>query len=184
MLRGMRSSRIATGIRLVFIGRLATPPAVPRLRGDQLLRRRDLRDHRLELANRTACRRRTRHRRTATITLRAMSSALTKPMLLDVAQVDALDDQLAEFAAQDVRALLADGDDLDRLACRSAACADMVARQRADLRVEAAAQTAFGRADHAEDACRRARCRSSGRAHPRRSTLAAMLASTAAMRFE
>ena len=42
--------------------------------------------------------------------------------LLDLAQIDALDDQRGEVAAKDVEALLADADDLDRLALGHGAC--------------------------------------------------------------
>ncbi len=66
--------------------------------------------------------------------------------LLDLAQVDAVDDQRGVVAAQDVVALLADADDLDRLAVGQQ-LADVVAREAGDLRVEAAAQAALGRAD-------------------------------------
>ena len=67
--------------------------------------------------------------------------------LLDFAQVDALDDQRGEFATQDVEALLADADDLHRLAVGKQ-LAHVVAGKAGDLRVEAAAKTAFRRADH------------------------------------
>ena len=66
--------------------------------------------------------------------------------LLGLAQIDALDDQRGEVAAQDVVALLADADDLDRLA-GGEKLADMVARKPRDLAVEAAAQAALRRAD-------------------------------------
>ena len=66
--------------------------------------------------------------------------------LLDLAQVDAVDDQRGEVAAQYVVALLADGDDLHRLAVGQQP-ADVLARETGDLRVEAAAQPALGRAD-------------------------------------
>ena len=52
--------------------------------------------------------------------------------LLDFAQFDALDDQRGEVATQDVVALLADGDDLHRLAFGQQ-LADVVARKTRDL---------------------------------------------------
>ncbi len=65
---------------------------------------------------------------------------------LGFAQVDALDDQRREVAAQDVETLLADADDLDRLAL-ALELADVVARKTRDLAVEAAAKAALGGAD-------------------------------------
>ena len=67
--------------------------------------------------------------------------------LLGLAQVDALDDLRSEVAAKDIKALLADADDLDRLSL-ALKLADVVARKAGDLAVEAAAQAALGRADH------------------------------------
>src|SRR5690606_28050087 len=65
---------------------------------------------------------------------------------LDFAQINTVDDQRCEFTAKDVETLLADADNLDRLAARQK-LARMVAGKAGKLRIEAAAKTALGRAD-------------------------------------
>ena len=95
-----------------------------------------------------------------------------------------IDDVAAVKPLQNVVALLADGEDLDRLALGEQ-LVGMLAGELGDLRIEAAAQTALGAADDEEMRLVACRCR---RARAGASSRPAMdeerLASTVAIRSE
>src|SRR5690606_18696035 len=114
-----------------------------KLRRNDLLRGRDLRDHRLEA----------RIEQRADVELArlvARDDLLGDVLGLFVAditgatQVDDIDDLLRESPAQDVIALAADTDDLDRLAGRDQRVR-AIPREPRDRGVEGAAKTALGR---------------------------------------
>src|SRR5690606_2183440 len=136
-------------VGLVFVDRAVRPRILLGgslgLQRDELMRRRDLRDHRLEL----------RIEQRADVELAGVEErnhlrrdrvGIGEADLLHLAQIDPVDDHRAEIAAQYVEALLADAEDLDRLALGQKV-PRMIARQTRDLAVETAAKATLRRAD-------------------------------------
>src|SRR5690606_1332655 len=106
------------GIRLVVVDRRCARRLVSNRRsggGHELERSRNLRDDRLELG--------IEQRAHVELALSEQLDDLPADLVgvgkadtLDFAQIDTVDDPRGEFAPQDIEALLADADDLDRLA--------------------------------------------------------------------